>query len=112
MWQLLFDGRRIDMSRMQEWRLTLHRHEENFSGLRTSSERELYWGWQMMPTPEMVTKTIEYFLGLSFEPDERWMTVAEQIEDGLDCGSFSISLRRKDRTEEDFVSFSAGFMAV
>lgn len=98
--------------KVREWDLTLHRHEENLSGLRAGSEREIFRGWQMTPTVEMVKKTIEYFLGMDFEPDERWMTVKEQISDGLDCGFFSIALRRKDRAEEEFVSFSLGFMTV
>ena len=45
-----------------------------------------------------------------YEPDERWMTIKEQIEDSLELGFFSISLRRKDRTDREFETYSLGFM--
>ena len=38
------------------------------------------------------------------------MTIQEQIEDSLELGFFSISLRRKDRADQDFIKYSLGFM--
>lgn len=95
----------------QSWRLTLDRHEENLSGGRFSSEQELYWGWQMTPTVQMVRTTIQHFAP-DFQPDERYMSLKEQIMDGLDCGCFDILLRPKDGNEIEFESWSMGFMTV
>lgn len=96
---------------IRNWRLTLDRHEENLSGLRCGSEQELFWGWQMAPTTKMVQDTIRLFAP-EYVPDERWMTVAEQIRDGLEYGHFSVSLRRRDRQDVEFETYSFGFMEV
>jgi len=96
---------------IRNWRLTLDRHEENFSGLRMQSEQELFWGWQMVPTAKAVQDTIRLFAG-DYVPDERWMTVAEQIRDGLSYGAFSISLRRRDGNDCEFETYSFGFLEV
>ena len=96
---------------VRKWNLTLEKHEENFSGLRAMTECSLFYGWQMMPTPDGIRMTIEAHAP-EYEADERWMPIQEQIEDSLELGFFSISLRRKDRADREFETYSLGFMEV
>ena len=97
--------------KMRTWHVTMDMHEENFSGLRVTNEHEVTRSWQMMPTPHGIRTAIEAFAP-EYEADERWMPIQEQIEDSLELGFFSISLRRKDRADREFETYSLGFMEV
>ena len=97
--------------KMRTWHVTMDMHEENFSGLRVTDEHEVSRFWQMMPTPDGIRTAIEAFAP-EYEADERWMPIQEQIEDSLELGFFSISLRRKDRADQDFITYSLNFMEV
>ena len=97
--------------KMRTWHVTMDMHEENFSGLRVTDEHEVYRNWVMKPTVNEVRETIKD-LASEYEPDERWMTIKEQIDETLGLGFFSISLRRKDRADQDFIAYSLNFMEV
>ena len=97
--------------KMRTWHVTMDMHEENFSGLRVTDEHEVSRFWQMMPTSDGIRMTIGTFTP-ECEADERWMPIQEQIEDSLELGFFSISLRRKDRADQDFITYSLNFMEV
>lgn len=60
----------------------------------------------VVPTAQNIKAVICLFTDLPI--DTRYMSVAEQIRDGLDCGLFSISLRNN----EDLVSYSLSFLEV
>ena len=97
--------------KMRTWHVTMDMHEENFSGLRVTDELEVSRLWQMVPTPVGIITAIEAFAP-EYEADERWMPIQEQIEDSLELGFFSISLRRKDRADQDFITYSLNFSEV
>ena len=88
------------------WAVDLCRHEENFSGLRTDSRKRIANHVGLVPT----TKNIEALVGLFTDMpiDTRWMSIAEQVRDSLDCGFFTIDLLH----DEDFVSYHLSFIEV
>ena len=86
--------------------VTLDRHEENFSGLRVTSSKTIGETFPLVPKADNVKALVGLLTDLPI--DTRWMSIAEQVRDGLECGFFSIDLK----SDEDFVTYSLGFMEV
>ncbi len=88
------------------FQVDLNRHEENFSGLRCTSGKRIANHIPLVPTSRNVEAIVQALTDMPI--DTRWMSVAQQIRDGLDYGFFSIDLRH----DEDFVSYSLSFTEV
>lgn len=86
--------------------IDLCRHEENFSGLRVESHKRIANHVGLVPTTKNIRALVALFTDMPI--DTRWMSIAEQVRDSLDCGFFSIELK----SDEDFVTYSLGFMEV
>lgn len=85
------------------WNVALGTAEYNFSGLDCYRETPICQR-QFAPTVENVRRAIRECFP-SFEIEETWETVKEQISDTLELGFFSISLKSKD----DFITHLASF---
>lgn len=86
--------------------IDLCRHEENFSGLRAESHKRIANHVGLVPTTRNIKALVALFTDMPI--DTRWMSIAEQVRDSLDCGFFSIELI----SGEDFVSYALSFTEV
>lgn len=86
--------------------IDLCRHEENLSGLRTDSRKRIANNVGLVPTTKNIIAIVSLFTDMPI--DTRWMSIAEQVRDSLDCGFFTIDLLH----DEDFVSYHLSFIEV
>lgn len=88
------------------YEVELNRSEENLSGLRCMSTKRIGNTIPLIPKVKNVEALVAALVDMPI--DTRWMSVAEQIRDSLDCGFFTIDLRH----DEDFVSYHLSFIEV
>jgi hypothetical protein len=96
----------------RKWRVTYDVQETtlSYAGPNYHVSREQYVGEiEMIPTVGNVRRYIEEQFP-DDSVDETWMTLKEQISDGLEYGMFSVSL--KEHPNDNMDTRSVGFLEV
>ncbi len=88
------------------YQVTMNRHYDYPAAVPVTESETIVNRIGLSPTVKNVKRFIERHTDLMI--DTRWMSVAEQIHDGMSCGYFSINLV----TGTEFETCSIGFMEV